>query len=609
MLNQSQRIVAQLQEGSFLLIAGAGSGKTRTLVERVKFLLNKGVPSSEILLISFTNKACEEMSERLKNRLTAKTFHSLSLEFLKEGLPEDVRQKNFTLYDKSDQLSLVRTFLRSLKIEKKPTEESLLTALSFKKNNQTQSRVDYFDDFFSFYENSLKFFNALDFDDLLVYAEKYITDEFIKKFQYIMVDEFQDTNHIQMSLIRKLTKFHKNLMAVGDMDQSIYGFRGARQENLKEFLSLFQPKTYFLSENYRSNKSIITFANQVISSNERIFPSAMIPIKSEEGSVELFKVLNEEQEAEFVVEIVKKYKSNVAIFFRSSTQIPFIEEAFLRESISYKLTGGKKIFEKKEIKDLIAYISFIQNPYDSISLRRIINTPARGFGEKSLQRALDRSSLYKIPLYKTLEIIHPEFFNFFLKMKKIFSEKSLVESFAVLLEEIQWNEYLHKTYGSNPKMHHRKLQDLFFLKKSMEFFKGDVVEYLRNLKLEPNEKTREEEPVQLMSIHSSKGLEFDYVILLGVEEDILPHKKSYLKEHFEEERRLFYVASTRAKKKLFMTQCIEKSFQGKKIYPIRTRFLKDLDDYFVVRNYSIFSSKEEQEHATQNYLQDLINSI
>lgn len=609
MLNKSQQEVAELQKGSFLLIAGAGSGKTRTLVERVKLLLESNVDSSKILLISFTNKACEEISARLKGKVIVKTFHSLSLDFLKEGLPNNVRQKNFTLYDKSDQLALVRTFLRSLKIEKKPTEESLLSALSFKKNTQSQKNIEYFDEFFHFYESSLKFFNALDFDDLLVYAENYMTDEFIQKFQYIMVDEFQDTNKIQMNLLLKLTKFHKNLMVVGDMDQSIYGFRGARQENLQEFLDIFKPKIYFLSENYRSGKSIIHFSNKLISENVRMFESSMIPLKQEQGSVELFEVLNEEQEADFVIETIKKYKNNIAIFFRSSTQIPFIEEALLRENIPYTLTGGKKIFEKKEIKDIIAYISFVQNPHDSISLRRIINTPARGFGEVSLQNALDRSSQYKIPLYKTLEVIQPKFFDFFLRMKKNFLEKSFLESVNILLDEIHWVEYLQKTYGSNPKLHHRKLQDLFFLKKSIEFFKGDSVEYLRNLKLEPPEKTIQGEPIQLMSIHSSKGLEFDYVILLGAEEEILPHKKSFLQEHFEEERRLFYVASTRAKKTLFMTQCLEKFFQGKKIYPIRTRFLKNLDQYFSVHKYSLFSSKEEQANTTQNYLQDLINSI
>ncbi len=604
-LNQDQELVLK-QKGPILLIAGAGSGKTRTLVERVRFLQEEGIESNSILLITFTNKAAQEMKERLNDHeVVAKTFHGLALDALKNHCP--VRTKHFTIYDQSDQLALVRQFLRTLKIVKKPKEEILLKALSEKKINQKENSVEYFEDFYQFYEQSLNYYDALDFDDLLVYGEKYIQDDFIKKFQYIMVDEFQDTNLIQMKFLMKLTKFHQEILCVGDMDQSIYAFRGAREENLKFFMDFYKPKVFFLQKNYRSHSKIIELANAVIEENKRVFPKKMISIREEEQKPVLKKFLQEEEEALWVVDYLKKYQDSV-LLFRSSQQIHFVEQELVKQGIKYELIGGKKIFEKKEIKDLLAYLSFIQNPKDEISFRRIINTPLRSFGEKSLKELELLSKEKLCTLFEGLSFYRPTLYHDFLNLRKRFFTQNLSEAFEGLLQEIQWENYLQDQYKNHLKQLERKMQDLFFLKRSISLFKGNLRDYLLNLKLKEEDQVQENQ-VKLLSIHSAKGLEFNKVIILGVEDDYLPHKKSYLPEHYEEERRLFYVAITRAKNELVMTQCQERLFQGKVIYPKKSRYLTKLDTFYVEEKEFIFSSKEEQKQAVDNFFQDLRISI
>ena len=673
-LNDKQREAASQIEGPVLILAGAGSGKTRTITYRIAHMVdNLAIKGTSILAVSFTNKAAREMRERVHSLLGAKksrglsllTFHSLGVKILKKEITRLGYHQNFSIYDQSDQISIVREALKHYHDEKKFDQKEVQAKISFLKNAgieaddfadshhfNPENAYDHATEYcYRYYEEKLKFYNAIDFDDILLLSLKVfrqfpeVAIEYSQKFQYIMVDEYQDTNALQFELILHLTKTHNNLCVVGDDDQSIYAFRGADVTNILEFEKNFpNAKVVKLEENYRSVSPILNLANAVIKQNTKRRDKTLWSKKPSEAKPILWAMGDTDHEAEVVVEDIVQHQAkgghlgDIAILYRSNTQAPPIEDQLRMSQVPYTIIGGQKFYDKKEVKDLMSYLFTILNPSDQMAIRRILNIPHRGIGSATLEKYLNKSQELNLPLFETMKL-HPDldsqrkasietFVILINKYQSEFKTYSLPECISKLVEEIEYLNFIDKQYD-NAKQVERRRQDVMNFIESAERFthyykdNANLQTFVERLLLQDSQDKEEGEDedqdvrkneVTLMTFHSSKGLEFKNVYMIGVEEETLPHKKTITQgEDISEERRLCYVGITRAQEKLVMTYCKNRKIYGKETPRFPSRFLNDVRELnlFIEQDRTQFGhlTKEEAESYKKNFFANLLANL
>ena len=663
-LNPEQREAAETVEGPVLILAGAGSGKTRTVTYRIAHMLvNLKISGKQILAVSFTNKAAAEMKERVAHLVDAKhrrgitlsTFHSLGIRILREDIHHLGYNNLFTIYDQSDQMSIVREGLKNYRSNKNYDKGIIMSKIGLLKNagvtpeefpkskyydpeNNYDGATEYV---YHYYQEKLQFCNALDFDDILFMVVRLfrafpeVAKKYSERFKYIMIDEYQDTNSLQFELIQGLTSTHQNICVVGDDDQAIYGFRGADISNILNFEKQFaNTKVIKLEENYRSKFPILDLANNVIKENANRKEKTM-RTSQEGGDVPLLWATGDsDHEAAIVVEEIIKLQSHgiplseIAILYRSNTQVPPFEDQLRMGQVPYTIIGGQKFYEKKEIKDLIAYLTLIQNSRDELALRRILNTPHRGIGTVTLNKNLEKSAEQKRPLFQILaeEEEHEGIKNFIeliRKYQRVFHEKPLLDSISDLIEDLKYYDYIEKSYDQ-AKLAQRKKDDVKNFLLTADRFQDRMHEeatlknFVERLLLADSQDNQapgdgfKKNEVTLMTLHGSKGLEYDYVFLVGMEEELLPHKKTIVdNSDINEERRLCYVGITRARKKLFMTYAKERKIYGKMIPRFKSRFIVEKTGLFREVDRTNFGDMSEDEvvEFKKSFFGNLMDSL
>ena len=631
-LNPAQREAVLTTEGPLLVIAGAGSGKTRVLTYRVAHLINAvGAKPNEILAITFTNKAAGEMRERLQRLLGRTgqglwilTFHSACGRILRREAERLGYRSNFTIYDQADQVRLVKQCLEELERDpKRFTPRGIHNQISQAKNrlispdeysNQVQSFYDQtVADVYQLYQRRLFTSNAVDFDDLLMLTvdvlERFpdVREKWQKAFRYILVDEYQDTNHAQYRLLQLLAEKHRNLMAVGDPDQSIYAFRGADITNILDFERDFPgTRTIALEQNYRSTNSILDAANAVITNNRERKPKELWSDLGDGEPVRVVEVEDEHAEARFVAaEIAGLVEgdfsgSEIAIFYRTNAQSRVLEDVLVRQDIPYQVIGGPKFYERAEIKDAIAYLQVIDNPSDAISLIRIANRPRRGIGDASLARLQTYADAHGLSLWEALD--HPEeagcggaplkaidkFRTFMQSSMAGALELPVPELLERVLEQSGYLEALEAERTIEAQGRTENLQELVGVTREYQenAESPTLSEFLQQISLFSDQDAIEEERslVTLMTLHNAKGLEFRAVFLIGMEEGVFPHSRSIEEQGLEEERRLCYVGLTRAKERLVLTHAAARSLWGSRGYNMPSRFLDELPQEEIERD-------------------------
>jgi DNA helicase-2/ATP-dependent DNA helicase PcrA len=631
-LNPAQREAVLATEGPVLVVAGAGSGKTRVLTYRIAHLVAAvGVKPQEILAITFTNKAAGEMRERLGSvvgdiarTMWVMTFHSACGRILRREAPRLGYRSNFTIYDQADQVRLVKQCLEELDRDpKRFVPRGIHAQISNAKNQlvspeEYKSRVaSFFDqtvaDVYELYQRRLLASNAADFDDLLMLTVE-VLDRFPdarkkwqKAFRYVLVDEYQDTNHAQYRLLQLLAGEHRNVFAVGDPDQSIYAFRGADIRNIMEFERDFGgAKQIALEQNYRSSNAILRAANAVISENRERKPKNLWSELGEGDPVRVIEVEDEHAEARFVASEIAGLVdegfsgSEIAIFYRTNAQSRVLEDVLVRQDIPYQVIGGPKFYERAEIKDAIAYLQVIDNPSDAISLTRIANRPRRGIGDASLARLQTYADAHGLPLWEALE--HPEEAGCGgAPLKAIDRFRTLMQSAMAgapelsvpgLLERVlEQSGYLEALEAERTIEAQGRTENLMELvgvareyQESVE--EPSLSEFLQQISLYSDQDALEEERslVTLMTLHNAKGLEFRVVFLIGMEEGVFPHSRSIEEQGLEEERRLCYVGLTRAQERLVLTHAAARSLWGSRGYNMPSRFLDELPQEEIERD-------------------------
>lgn len=667
-LNPEQRSAAETIEGPVLILAGAGSGKTRTITYRIAYMVdNLAIPAKSILAVSFTNKAAKEMRERIiallgkkKSRgVTATTFHSLGVKILKKEIDKLGYHLNFSIYDTSDQLGIIREAMKVYHTDKKFDYKRILSKIGSMKNRGISCdnfvSCPYFDEdepydvateyAYRFYQDKLKFYNAIDFDDILFLVVRLfkdypeIAEKYSEIFKYVMVDEYQDTNGLQLKLIMGLVSKHDNLCVVGDDDQSIYAFRGADITNILEFERVFpQAKIIKLEQNYRSTSPILSLANHIIKENKQRRAKTLWSTKESTHKPHLWAMADTDHESQVVVDEIAKYQSNggflgdIAILYRSNTQAQPLEDELRLASVPYTILGGQKFYEKKEIKDLIAYFNVMVNPHDQMALRRILNVPHRGIGNVTLEKFLLYSEQNQVSLFEAMES-HPDLAGSranhivdFVKLIHSYQEKfkhnTLAQSCSTFVEDIKFLQFIDKQYDNAKQAERRKNDIMMFLESAERFqkFQGETAtlkNFVEKLLLQDAQDQRDKDKdddedldirkneVTMMTLHSSKGLEFDIVYLIGMEEELLPHKRTITEgEDISEERRLAYVGVTRAREKLYMTYCKERKIYGRQVPRHPSRFLNELAPLFVEQDRTTFghlSEEEKEEHIKSTF--------
>ena len=612
-LNPQQCLTARETEGAFLVIAGAGSGKTRTITYRIANMLDKGIPQSAILALTFTNKAAREMEQRVKElvgrrlpMLTVSTFHAFGVKVLRESIGNMGFKENFSIYDQADKMSLIKEAARSLRVD--PADLNLYdmanlfsaikTGRSFWDADSSMYRPIYQE-----YNELLKVYNAVDFDDLIVLPIQMfkehpeVLEKYRKRYRYIMVDEFQDTSRIQYDLVYLLAKENRNICVVGDDDQSIYSWRGANYENIVQFEKDFpEVKEIKLEQNYRSTGTILDAANSIIAHNTKR-KSKNLWSKSGEGTpIELSYPEDERQEAQFIADtmILLKNRENLSyddfgILIRTNSLAAPIEDALLTAGIPYAVSGGQSFFQRKEIKDIIAYLRVITNPDDDISMLRIINTPRRGIGKKALEQITELSKKEKCSVFAAMQTMsqYSEFVNMILSYKsKFLSGRNLANALTALVDEINYWNYLVMEHQKDEKVAKWKYKNILTFIQLLDRWEQEkeddegIYTYLNKITLITRDDNADSESgkAALMTIHAAKGLEFKVVFLAGCEDAILPHARAIEEDpaNIEEERRLFYVAVTRAMKKIYITSCRNRTHIRESTTCIPSRFLEEI---------------------------------
>ena len=634
-LNPEQKKAVRTTDGPLLIMAGAGSGKTRVLTHRIAYLMvEKGVAPWSILAITFTNKAAREMKDRIGGLLGPdaediwiSTFHSMCVRILRRDIDRIGYSRNFTILDSTDQQSVIKQILKDLNIDsKKYDARSLLAAISSAKNELVDSgeyektAADYFSkivsDVYKEYERRLRKNQALDFDDLIMKTihlfERVpeVLSFYQRKFQYIHVDEYQDTNRAQYMLVKLLAARFKNLCVVGDSDQSIYRWRGADIANILSFEKDYpDANVILLEQNYRSTKRILQAANEVIANNSNRKPKNLWTENLEGEKIKYYNADNEQEEAAFVVgkilELTRdsgKTSKDMAILYRTNAQSRVMEEYLLKSNLSYTIVGGVKFYDRKEIKDILAYLRLVANPHDDISLRRIINVPKRGVGATSLDRIADFAAMQDTSMFDAIENIEliglspkvtkavrefAELIKGYTNMQEYLSVTELVEE---ILDKSGYKEMLkaEKTIESQSRL--ENVDEFLSVTQNFENTSEDksLIAFLTDLALvaDIDQMDKEEtsnENITLMTLHSAKGLEFPVVFLLGMEEGIFPHSRSLFEEvEMEEERRLAYVGITRAENELYLTNAQCRTLFGRFSRNPVSRFISEIPSELLI---------------------------
>lgn len=630
-LNPEQQSAVKATDGPLLLMAGAGSGKTRVLTHRIAYLIvEKRVNPYNILAITFTNKAAREMRERIRNMMggTAEdiwisTFHSMCVRILRRDIDRMGFSRNFTILDTGDQQSVVKGILKDKNLDpKKNDPRAILGAISSAKNEligpeeYEKTAGGYFEqtvsDVYKEYQKRLRKNQALDFDDLIMMTIQLfqrvpeVLEYYQRKFQYIHVDEYQDTNRAQYMLVKFLANRFKNLCVVGDSDQSIYRWRGADIANILSFEKDYpNAAVILLEQNYRSTKRILLAANKVIENNATRKAKNLWTENPEGNKLVYYRADSEQGEAQFVVGKIKeltkggKYKnSDVAILYRTNAQSRVMEEVLLKSNIEYSIVGGTKFYDRKEIKDMLAYLRLISNPDDDISLQRIINVPKRGIGSSSVDKMADFAAMHDISIFQALDSVEllglspkitkgarefRDLIKNYTQMQEFLSVTELVED---ILDKSGYREMLKAEKSIEAQSRLENLDELLSVTKNFEDASEDksLVAFLTDLALvadidsldDDGEKT---DSITLMTLHSAKGLEFPVVFLIGLEEGVFPHSRSLMEEaEMEEERRLAYVGITRAEQSLFITNAQMRTLYGRTSMNPASRFISEIPE-------------------------------
>lgn len=653
-LNPQQAEAVINTEGPMLIMAGAGSGKTKVLTCRVANLLQKGVRPYRILAITFTNKAAAEMRERVNNMSgpAAKdvwlfTFHAFCARFLRmeiDKLPG--YGGNFAIYDTADSQNLIKQILKEMNLDDKRFQPSgILSRISNAKNALQDAAAfarqagDFYEqkvaDIYSRYEQKLQLNNALDFDDLLMLSikllqeNKEVREKYQDRFDYLLVDEYQDTNHAQYLLTKFLAAKHRNICVVGDADQSIYGWRGADIQNILDFEKDYpDAKVIKLEQNYRSTQIILDAANAVIENNTGRKPKNLWTENKSGADIIYFQAVDERDEARFVIEQLQnlqrtenKKLGDMAILYRTNTQSRIFEEMLIKSGISYNMVGGLKFYERKEIKDIIAYLRVIFNPADSLSLLRIINVPKRGIGDASLAKIQAYAAANNVSLFEAvsnaaaIDGLSSRFVSklddlagIIFELINLASEAPVEDLIDRVLRDTGYLEELENERTPQAQSRIDNLHELISV--AQEFAASEEENNLENflahvaLVSDIDDTELGEDAITLMTLHSSKGLEFPVVFLVGMEEGLFPHARTLMDEtEIEEERRLCYVGITRAKEKLFLSSTKMRTIYGNTVTYPPSRFLQEIPARLVktIKRQERFSALENFKQVSEKY--------
>lgn len=653
-LNPQQAEAVINTEGPMLIMAGAGSGKTKVLTCRVANLLQKGVRPYRILAITFTNKAAAEMRERVNNMSgpAAKdvwlfTFHAFCARFLRmeiDKLPG--YGGNFAIYDTADSQNLIKQILKEMNLDDKRFQPSgILSRISNAKNALQDAAAfarqagDFYEqkvaDIYSRYEQKLQLNNALDFDDLLMLSikllqeNKEVREKYQDRFDYLLVDEYQDTNHAQYLLTKFLAAKHRNICVVGDADQSIYGWRGADIQNILDFEKDYpDAKVIKLEQNYRSTQIILDAANAVIENNTGRKPKNLWTENKSGADIIYFQAVDERDEARFVIEQLQnlqrtenKKLGDMAILYRTNTQSRIFEEMLIKSGISYNMVGGLKFYERKEIKDIIAYLRVIFNPADSLSLLRIINVPKRGIGDASLAKIQAYAAANNVSLFEAvsnaaaIDGLSSRFVSklddlagIIFELMNLANEAPVEDLIDRVLRDTGYLEELENDRTPQAQSRIDNLHELISV--AQEFAASEEENNLENflahvaLVSDIDDTELGEDAITLMTLHSSKGLEFPVVFLVGMEEGLFPHARTLMDEtEIEEERRLCYVGITRAKEKLFLSSTKMRTIYGNTVTYPPSRFLQEIPARLVktIKRQERFSALENFKQVSEKY--------
>ena len=618
-LNENQQKAVVHKEGPMLVLAGAGSGKTSVLTNRIAYLIEEGVSPANILAITFTNKAAREMKERVTKLIGAdaryiqiSTFHSFGLKILKENYEFLGYDKNFIILDSDDTLTVVKKLMKDLNMNPKyynarelrskisSAKNELITPEKFKKQEYDEKIVT----LYKKYCQKLKAGNSVDFDDLLILPIKLfeispsILNSYQERYKYILIDEYQDTNEAQYVFSKMISKKYRNIFVVGDNDQAIYAFRGANYKNILNFEKDYPDcKTILLEENYRSTKTILNAANSVIKHNKLRKDKNLWSNNEEGDKIKYIKTDDEKSEGDYIVKEIKKIAENgtsyddIAILYRTNAQSRSIEEAMLKANIPYRIIGSFYFYNRKEIKDLLCYLRLINNPKDDISLTRVINVPKRGIGNVTIANINARAEENNISMFEAITSGKELAFKQLIEELQASSEnKTLTELVELVLEKSGLKKELSEEKTLENEIRLENLEEFKSITKNYENEFGEVSldDFLNEISLvsDVTEHSEGNNKVSLMTVHSVKGLEYDYVFIIGMEEGIFPHYNSIMEgtnEAIEEERRLCYVAITRAKKKLWIINTKKRMLYGQTQVNAPSRFIDEIDDKYLER--------------------------
>lgn len=634
-LNPAQKEAVEYNDGPLLILAGAGSGKTRVLTRKVAYLIAHDiVPAGGILAVTFTNKAAAEMKARISgllgevsSQVTVSTFHSLGARVLRKYASYIGLDNSFTIYDAADQLSFVKKLLDNLKISEDAISPKKLVAIinDWKSNPQLEDKLFLEDklikDLVVKYESLMRQSNAVDFSDLiyklflLLEQNPNIRAQLQNQYRYLLIDEYQDTNHVQYMIAKMIAENHQNICAVGDEDQSIYSWRGANIGNILNFEQDFKnTKTIKLEENYRSTKTIIEAASAMIENNKFRKGKKLFTNNPEGEKIKITEKENDIQEAKFIVHSIKNLSlvenvsySEIAVFYRTNAQSRVLEEEFRMANIPYQIVGGLKFYSRKEIKDVVAYLNLIINPKDDVSFRRVVNVPARGLGKSSLEKIETLSVSEGISLVEaSIKCIQNKilparacgklggFLDLLVTLRQKQSDLGIYELYTELLH---LSGYIASLKEENSQESKTRIENLESFGNGIIRFEEEgnqregeppsLANFLQQMALvnESDEMEAQNNQITLMTLHVSKGLEYPYVFIIGLEENLFPNgsRSSQLDDDvdLEEERRLFYVGMTRAEKRLYLVYCKSRRVWGSQQFNEPSRFLKEIPAQFV----------------------------
>lgn len=641
-LNDKQKEAVLYNDGPLLIIAGAGAGKTKTLTTKIAYLIEEGLAAPyNILAITFTNKAAKEMRDRLylligdeARKLQVSTFHSFGLKLLRENYELLGYDRNFVIMDSDDSLTVVKKIIKDLNYDPKIYNPKAIRNKISSCKNELISAHDYeryavsdyeqvIQKVYEKYEHKLKTNNSVDFDDLLILPIKLFKEhrDVLEKYQdlykYVLIDEYQDTNEAQYILTKMISEKNRKITCVGDDSQSIYSFRGANYKNILNFEKDYKDaKTILLEQNYRSTGNILDAANQVIKNNRDRKDKNLWTNKGPGDKIKYYRAYNERDEAQYIIRKIKElvnrdveYK-DIAILYRTNAQSRVVEEEMLKENLPYRVIGSFYFYSRKEIKDLIAYLRLIHNSKDNISLLRVINTPKRGIGLKTIENLTIRADSEGISIYDAIESGKElEFKNTIEKLKSIAEDLTLTELIDKVLDASGMKKELESEQTLESEVRLENLEEFKSITKAFEEKEGliSLEDFLLEISLVSDVEEYKDDPnrISLMTVHSVKGLEFDHVFVIGMEEGLFPHMNSLMENGaLEEERRLCYVAITRARDDLHLVNARRRTIFGKEQVNPVSRFISEINPDLLETNVKDEIPKKEEKIDTSEMFRE-----